>query len=173
MTVCILIFANCKPVPSQPISIKESIPEILNFHLSTPQLQFNQIQNFFAKEYHYALKMNVKGIVVISNQGDCMNCNASYSRFVERFINDPNVLFLICTVGNYFDISRFLENETQENVFFDFNNKFAELNLLDRSGFIFISRNKVDQILPIKATTMTVDFEYITNRIGAFGSISY
>lgn len=138
--------------------------------LSAPEeviSDYGKIERFFQKEFAQVMSPDVREIIVISSQGDCMNCNASYSRFVERFIDDPSVFFLVCTPGNHFDVSLYLEKESNENVFLDFADDFAALNLLERSGAIFIKEGAVENIMPISASTMTADFEIIANRISS------
>lgn len=157
------VFTNFRP--SEHTRVVSSQKSELSVH--------EKMKAFFKAQFQYNLPLTVNEIIVISSEGDCMNCNASYSRFVKQFIDDPSVLFLVCTAGNYFDVSFYLNKESNKNVFFDFHNDFAKLNLIDRSGAIFLDNGHVEAVMPISASTMSTDFDIITNRIskrnGEFG----
>lgn len=159
----LLLFYACQPESNKEYS-QPSDNRSMN-ELKTASTDFERIEAFFFNEFGYELTQAIQALIVLNSDGDCMNCNASYSRFVERFVDDTTVLFLVCTPGNKFDVSFFLGKENNRNVFLDFSNHFAALNLLQKSGAIFLNKGEIDEVLAISAKTLSENFDRLTQRI--------
>lgn len=128
-----------------------------NKELST----YDQIEYFFNENYQFNHLNEYNYLVVINEKGDCMNCNNSFSLAMSKNIKKSNVLFLISSPGYSIDISSYTKDK-KHNVFYDYREKFNELNLINHSAIFIFNNNKVDSIIQINSSNLNnqIDFPF-------------
>jgi len=121
---------------------------------------YDKIKNYFLQNN---MKLEtVESILVLTNQGTCMNCNNIFAKTIESFINKPNTIIIVTAEGNFIDISPFLE---AENVILDFENEFSQLALTNGTSAIFLGNEKIDTILNIEARLLEKQLTFLQKHI--------
>lgn len=79
-------------------------------------------------------------IIVINEEGTCINCNNSFSKAMGRHIKKEEILFILSGNGTKVDMSAYVE-QNQKNIILDFNNDFGKLNIVKQCAIIDIDSN--------------------------------
>lgn len=119
----------------------------LIYSCSYKDSEYDKMKEFLSQKYDVELK-DYDYLVVINEQGDCMNCNNLFSKAISSAIVNHNVLYLISSPGTNIDISPYLKYE-YNNILLDFGNHFSELQIVDKCAIIELGKNKVDTIIKI------------------------
>lgn len=101
-------------------------------------------------------------ILVLTGKG-CLNCNKSFAYLIEGMLVE-NTLIVVTAVGTSVDVSEFSKNKA-DNIVFDYKNYFKRNNILDKSGAIFLSENKIDTIITIEAKDIEAQLRYIQSIV--------
>lgn len=125
------------------------------------ETEYDKLNSYLKKEHDYYLTQDIKAIAIITEKGGCMNCNKSFSDFISTKLDDPAILFLICSTGMMLDISFYLDNQNNKNVLFDQHDRFAETKLIEKSGVIFLKETAIDTVVEIDMETKEESFETI------------
>lgn len=143
---CFILCYSCNK--SQPVSEKHIKPGL---------------NDFFTKAKMHGYDQETTSILILSEEG-CMSCNKMFSNLLQCFINKPNAIILISASGTRIDISPF-QHDSIKNVLFDESNEFSDLNLVEKSGAIFLHKGQIDTIINIEARNLEEQLGYIKNRI--------
>lgn len=142
------------------------LPLLLFWLLSCKtESQYDVLVNYLLNEHSYTLNENIQAIAVVSENGGCMNCNRSFSSFISTEINNPSVVFLVCSTGQRIDISPYINSQGAATVLLDQHDKFSETKILDGSGVIFIHQNIIDTIVKIDIETKDEGYIFIRNKL--------
>ncbi len=120
------------------------------------------LNNYLLNNHSVILNDEIKAIIIISERGGCMNCNKSFSSFVANEIENPSILYIVCSTGIKIDISPYIN---KSNTLFDYNDKFGEMGLLKKSGVLFIEERKIDTIVEISVETFEYDIDFINTKL--------
>jgi hypothetical protein len=122
--------------------------------VKTTETYFSELDTYFKNNHNFDSLSFYHYLVVINEQGDCLNCNNKFSKAMAKNVSDKNVLFLIATSGINVDISPYLGKEEEKNILFDLNNDFKKLNLINHSAIFKLEHNKVDTIVEIDVSNV-------------------
>lgn len=89
-------------------------------------------------------------VVVINEEGNCLNCNNSFAISQAKSIEEESILFIVSGSGTRVDISPYL-NRSASNVILDSKDAFRKLNLVQSCAVISLSKNQIEKITPISA----------------------
>ncbi len=110
---------------------------------------YAKIDKFLSTKYHKKIN-KYDYLIIINEQGNCLNCNNNFSKSVSKHIKSDNVLYIISTQGFNVDISPYV-NKNHSNVLFDYDNEFSKLNLVKKCAIIDLGEHKIDTIIQIDA----------------------
>lgn len=130
---------------------------------NTKDVRYIKLTDYLRDVHRYELSQQINAIAVITDRGNCMNCNNSFSKFISAEIENKNLLFLVCTPGLMVDISAFQNNSP--NILMDQHDKFKETELMDKSGVIFLADESIDTIVAVSAETAEEDFRFIQKKL--------
>jgi hypothetical protein len=133
-----------------------------NHSVKTPENQFKVLEKYFAVNHKFQLNKNISEILILSDQG-CITCNKSFANILSQRINNPHLLLVITASGNAVDLSKFIENKS-ENIFYDYKAEVSDLLNLKGSGIISISDQKVDTIIVLDAIHLKANLDYFISR---------
>lgn len=122
--------------------------------------EFTELKTYFNKKHHLNNLNSYNNLIVINDQGDCLNCNNKFSKAMAKNLDDSKNLFLIATSGTNVDISPYLDKEQDNNVVFDFANSFSKLNLINHSAIIKLGNQKIDSIIEIDVSNVDTTINY-------------
>jgi hypothetical protein len=106
---------------------------------------------------------NIKWIALIDERG-CSGCNITFSTVISKFINKNEGLILVSSTGRVVDIGPYLADSAR-NVFDANIQDFVKLNILKKSGIIFLENNKIDTVIVIESKELKKQIEYIDERL--------
>ena len=95
---------------------------------------YEKIDSFTQDKFNLSIN-TYDYVVVINEQGECMECNGNFTKSMKEFIDHKNVLFLISCAGNMIDISGF-KQQNQKNIQYDYRNDFGKLLSLEHCAII-------------------------------------
>ncbi|WP_343603703.1 hypothetical protein [Fluviicola sp.] len=117
---------------------------------SEPQLStYEQIESF----YHRFKEGNFERfsrIIVINEEGTCINCNNLFARNQAENLSKDSVLFIVSGYGTMVDISAYVD-KSSPNLILDPKNEFQKLNLKKGCSIIEIANHKIKSITTINA----------------------
>lgn len=120
---------------------------------------YNKIEKYLVRQ-DTEIKL-LKSILILTNQGVCMNCNKKFARTIENYTSRSDTKIIVTAEGNSIDISSFLDSK---NVILDFNDEFSQLGLTKGTSAIFLENGKIDTILNIKANLLEKQLTYIQQQ---------
>lgn len=88
-------------------------------------------------------------LVVINENGTCINCNFAFAKAMAAYVDVDSVLFMVSSYGQNIDISGYL-NHDKDNVLFDQTDQFSTLNLIETCGIIEFRDQQIDTIIEVK-----------------------
>tara|TARA_R110002050_G_scaffold264525_1_gene405381 strand:- start:3323 stop:3760 length:438 start_codon:yes stop_codon:yes gene_type:complete len=109
---------------------------------------YSLLENFILKEYNVDNLNDYDNVVVVTDEGSCIECNRAFSKLMGSVVNRPDILFIISTSGSKIDISYYLEFTT-ENVIVDRESKFSDLGLVKSSAIIYLEKSKIVDIIEV------------------------
>ncbi len=121
---------------------------------------YHRIEKFFLKNNTNIDSVNA--ILVITNYGECMNCNRIFADYIKSYVNKKNVKIIITEEGSDIDISPFLNSN---NVIFDFEEQFLKIDVVNGTSVIFLNNKQIDTIVNIKSSTFKEQLTFIENKI--------
>ncbi|MNU95255.1 hypothetical protein D3C71_852660 [compost metagenome] len=89
-------------------------------------------------------------IIVINEEGTCLNCNNIFARNQAEKINKTTNLFIVSGRGTRVDISAYI-SKNAPNLILDHTNEFSRLNLVKGCAIIELENKKIKTITPIDA----------------------
>ena len=114
------------------------------------ETNYERIDSFLQSAYDGKSLNNYDYMIVINEEGDCLNCNKSFTKRIANYTEYENTLFLICTPGSNVDISSYIAEE-KDNILLDYHNKFSDLNLTDHCAIFELKNHQIDTIIQIDA----------------------
>lgn len=132
---------------------------VLLYGCVSEQSDYEKVAAFIHDNYQLKLE-KYDYLIVVNEQGDCLNCNNAFSTSIARYIDNDNVLYLISSPGFNIDVSPYIQKE-QENVLLDFSNHFAELNLVEKCAILDLGNNKIDTIIDISLSNVSTAPNFI------------
>lgn len=91
-----------------------------------------------------------------------MSCNKAFGQWMAAHIEDPRYFFIIEAIGTRVDISAF-DGATQR-IYWDRDQSFHSLGLLEGSGAIFLKEGRIDTIIKLDAFQLTAQIQFIENH---------
>lgn len=95
-------------------------------------------------------------IVIINEKGNCISCNNSFAKQMERYLDDSQTLFIVSGPGLKVDISGFIHSENL-NVIWDQNEEFNKLKISKSCALIELKNNEIHQINEITLDKLNDD----------------
>lgn len=89
-------------------------------------------------------------IIVINEEGTCINCNNLFARNQAENLSKDSVLFIVSGYGTKVDISAYVDKNSP-NLILDPKNEFQKLNLKKGCSIIEMEGKKVKSITNISA----------------------
>ena len=129
---CFILLTNC-------VSEKKSsnYQKLVNF------CNENELNNI--EKYH--------SVIVINEEGNCINCNNSFAKFQSKFLDQEDFLFIVSGYGTKVDISGYVD-KSSENLILDPKNKVGDLGLVSSCAFIEIVNSDSLKITPVNLSNV-------------------
>lgn len=102
-----------------------------------------------------------KAAVVLSEEG-CMQCNKAFGQWMAAHIEDPRYFFIIEAIGTRVDISPF--EGASQRTYWDRDQGFQSLGLLEGSGAIFFKEDRIDTIVKLDALQLNAQIQFIEDH---------
>jgi len=113
---------------------------------------YEKIQIFIKNKFNKDLK-SYDYLIVINEQGDCLNCNNKFSVTLSKYLDNNNVLYLVSTPGFNIDVSPYIKKDYL-NVLLDYENEFSKLNLVKKCAIIDLGEQKIDTIIQVDVSNV-------------------
>ena len=147
LTIALMFLASCT----------ESIKEI---RLS----DYQKIESFY-KKHKYADFNAFKFVIIINDEGDCLNCNNMFAKTISKSIDNNKLLFIVSESGAKVDISAYIDN-SKKNVIWDTKSEFDKLNLVKRCTIFELKDKKIINKTEISSNNIeTFQFIDSTNKV--------
>lgn len=111
------------------------------------QSNYEKINSFFYENGKTDFD-RYKYIVVISEEGKCINCNNIFAQAMSDNIHDRDVLFIMSGRGTKVDISAYANNE-EENIILDYSAEFKKLKIVHQCAILKISEGRISKQIEI------------------------
>lgn len=121
---------------------------------------YHRIKRFLRKNNTNIDSIDV--VLVLTNHGDCMNCNRIFADFIKNYINNKSIKIIVTEEGSNIDISPFLNSD---NVIFDFEEQFLNFDVINGTSAIFLKNEQIDTIINIKSTFLEEQLAFIKEKI--------
>lgn len=113
---------------------------------------FEKLSEFCSREFNVKLS-DYKSVIVINEDGNCINCNNSFSKFQSKFLDQEDILFIVSGYGTKVDISSYVD-KSSENLILDPMNKFGDIGLVSSCAFIEIVNADSLKITPVNLSNV-------------------
>ena len=113
---------------------------------------YEKIETFIKKNFNKDLN-GYDYLIVINEQGDCLNCNNKFSVTLSKYLDNNNVLYLVSTPGFNIDVSPYIKKD-HSNVLLDYNNEFSKLDLVKKCAIIDFGTKKIDTIIQVDVSNI-------------------
>lgn len=123
-----------------------------------PKTEFEKLEQFCSVKGLVKSLADYYLVVIINDDGNCLNCNNIFADKMSDRINDENVLFILSEDGTKVDISAYIDSQS-ENVIWDINGDFDKLNLVESCSLFELENNKIVDKTAIDATNINT-FEW-------------
>ncbi len=110
---------------------------------------YQRIENFY-RQFKTGNLDQYKQIIVINEDGTCLNCNNLFAKNQADALSRDSVLFIVSGYGTKIDISAYIGKNTS-NLILDPGNEFGKLNLQKGCSIINLENKKIKMITPINA----------------------
>ena len=122
--------------------------------------------DYFVQEISPSTNLsNYTVLVALNETGTCINCNFAFAKTMSMFIDSSEVLFLVSSRGGQIDISEYLKKADHDNVIFDYENNFSELNLVDHCAIIHFADQAIDTIIQIELGNLEKSVDHFTLKL--------
>ncbi len=108
---------------------------------------YQRIESFY-REFKTGNLDQYKQIIVINEDGTCLNCNNLFAKNQVGALSGDSILFIVSGYGTKVDISAYVGKDAP-NLILDPENEFGKLNLQKGCSIIELENNKVKQITHI------------------------
>jgi len=125
---------------------------ILFYSCINKTTNYDKIQTFIKDRFDKDLN-TYDYLIVINEQGDCLNCNNKFSLALSKYLNNNNVLYLVSTPGFNIDVSPYIKKD-HSNVLLDYKNEFSKLDLVKRCAIIDFGTEKIDTIIQVDVSNI-------------------
>lgn len=105
----------------------------------------------------------INALLILSDNG-CISCNKSFISIVNKYLTKRKTVTLITASSARLDLS-FLEDKILKNIYIDYSKEFEGLKILDKSGVIFITKNKIDTIVELDVNQLEKQFVFINQKL--------
>lgn len=113
---------------------------------SSPDI-YEQIEVFYGQFKTGSLDQYNR-IIVINEDGTCLNCNNLFAKNQAGNLSGDSVLFIVSGYGTKVDISAYVDKNAP-NLILDPENEFGKLNLQKGCSIINLENKKIKRITPI------------------------
>lgn len=131
----------------------------------TEPSEFEELRDYLEQEHSYTLSSEIQAVVVISDQGGCLNCNKAFADFMETYLKTPSILFVVASSGMNLYISAYLSYRDQENVILDRRGRFLNQGFIEKSGVLFIKDGQIETTQMIQLETLSEDLRFIESKL--------
>ncbi len=123
----------------------------------SPQTKYDKIEDFYYqfKEDNFS---NFDYIIVINEDGTCLNCNNSFAKAMSSNVSSDEVLFIVSGRGFKVDISDYIDNK-KKNIIWDEDELFQELNLVEKCAVIELDNLRIKKITQIDADNVEMYYD--------------
>lgn len=118
-----------------------------------PKTDFERLEQFCSVQGLVKSLSDYYLVVVINDDGNCLNCNNIFADKMSDRINEENVLFILSEDGTKVDISTYIDSQS-ENVIWDMNGDFDKLNLVNSCSLIELENRQIIDKVVIDATNI-------------------
>jgi len=129
---------------------------------SNKKTDFDKIQDFIHETHPNVELKNYKKLVSINEEGDCINCNNTFSRKMGEVVENKSILFILSGNGTKVDISAFVDSE-HTNVIWDYNNEFGLLKLATACTIYTVKEGKFSNKVTIKLENLNSINKFVEN----------
>lgn len=114
-----------------------------------PPDQYEKIEAFYTQFKKGNLDQYTR-IIVINEDGTCLNCNNLFAKNQAGNLSGDSILFIVSGYGTKVDISAYV-GKNAPNLILDPENEFRKLNLQKNCAIIELENKKIKTITPINA----------------------
>lgn len=114
---------------------------MLLFSSCTNQTDYEKVKSFFYSKGKSGFD-EFEYIVIINEEGTCLNCNKIFAEAMSNNIQDHDVLFILSGNGTKIDISPFTESR-DENIIMDYDKEFNKLGLVNQCALFKIDNQRI------------------------------
>ena len=107
------------------------------------------IESFLEENNASIVLEDFKYIVLINEEGGCVNCYNSFSKAMAKNIKLDSTLFIVSSTGHNIDISAYLDNKYRDNVILDQRKKIITSKIANNPRIIFLGNHKIDSVIDI------------------------
>lgn len=118
----------------------------------TQQSNFEKIERFY-----YQFKKGdfnqFKRVIVINEEGTCINCNNLFAQSQAQQVDETTNLFIVSGQGTRVDISAYI-SKNAPNLIMDYKNEFSRLDLVRGCTIFELENRKIVRTTYIKPENM-------------------
>lgn len=108
---------------------------------------YEKVEDFY-KRFKTGNLDQYNKIIVINEDGTCLNCNNLFAKNQANNLSSDSILFIVSGQGTRVDISAYIDKNAS-NLILDPENKFGELSLYKGCSIIELKNKKIKNITPI------------------------
>lgn len=95
-----------------------------------------------------------KRVIVINEEGTCLNCNNIFAQSQFQKVDEASNLFIVSAQGTRVDISAYI-SKNAPNLIMDYTNEFGRLNLVKGCTIFELENKQISKTTLIKADNVT------------------
>ena len=136
---------------------------IIVYSCSSDNKNYKNLDSFLKEEISVNNIDSINWIALINESG-CIGCNQYFAKEIKKFINNNNGIILVSASGAIVDISPYIADSV-ENVFRIDIRELEKLQLINKSGLIFLKDKNIDTIVEIRANDIKEQLNFINSKI--------
>ena len=114
---------------------------------------FEKIESFYL-QFKKGDFNQFKRVIVINEEGTCINCNNLFARSQAKQVDETTNLFIVSGQGTRVDISAYI-SKNAPNLIVDYRNEFSRLDLVKGCTIFELENRKIVRTTYIKPENIT------------------
>lgn len=117
------------------------------------QTNYEKIERFYL-QFKQGDFSRFKKVIVINEEGTCLNCNNIFARNQAEKVDETTYLFIVSGQGTRVDISAYI-SKNAPNLIVDYTNEFSRLNLVKGCAIFELKNRQIVNTTYIRPDNIT------------------
>lgn len=124
---------------------------------------YDILNGILIEEFDFTELTSYEYVIIISDKGDCIQCNRKFAKLMESSIKSQEILIILSCSSSKVDISQYLK-ANRSNIIIDRHKRFEKSNLYSSSTIFRMGNSEIVEIVEISlANLQEVSSRFNTN----------